>query len=115
MTSGGTTASPIPRPENGDVNNDGSVNQADIDYLAEKTLNMRLFPPEGSEGEDGGFDRSALEVRADILLDSSSGFSNSTDAMRIVHHDDDVRPLVEHAAHLAKLVDGGDDHLAYVA
>jgi len=42
--------------------------QADIDYLAEKTLNMRLFPPEGPEGEDGGFDRSALEVGADILL-----------------------------------------------
>ena len=42
--------------------------QADIDYLAEKTLNLRIFPPEGPEGDDGGFDRSALEVAADILL-----------------------------------------------
>ncbi len=42
--------------------------QADIDYLAEKTLNLRIFPPAGPEGEDGGFDRSALEVKADILL-----------------------------------------------
>ena len=42
--------------------------QVDIDYLAEKTLNLRIFPPEGPEGEDGGFERSAREVRADILL-----------------------------------------------
>ena len=42
--------------------------QANIDYLAEKTLNMRIFPPEGPEGEHGGFERSALDVRADILL-----------------------------------------------
>ena len=42
--------------------------QADIDYLAEKALNMRLFPPEGPEGEQGGFERSALEVGTDILL-----------------------------------------------
>jgi len=42
--------------------------QADIDYLADKTLNMRIFPPEGPEGEDGGFERSALDVGADILL-----------------------------------------------
>ena len=42
--------------------------QADIDYLADKVLNMRLFPPERPEGEHGGFERSALEVGADILL-----------------------------------------------
>ncbi|MBM3957651.1 MAG: D-tyrosyl-tRNA(Tyr) deacylase [Gemmatimonadetes bacterium] len=42
--------------------------QADIDYLAEKTLNMRIFPPEGPEGEHGGFERSALDIGAHILL-----------------------------------------------
>ena len=35
-------------------------------------------------------------------------------AVRLVHHHDDVRPLVQLAARLAELVDGGDEHLAHV-
>lgn len=42
--------------------------QADIDYLADKTVNMRIFPPTGSNGEQGGFELSALDVGAHILL-----------------------------------------------
>ena len=35
-------------------------------------------------------------------------------AVRLVHHHDDVRALVQPAARLAELVDGGDEHLAHV-
>src|ERR1035437_7648019 len=35
-------------------------------------------------------------------------------AMRLVHHHDDVRPLVQLPARLPKLVDRSDEHLAHV-
>lgn len=47
----------------------------DVAYLAEKVLNMRLFPP---LDEASGFDRSALEVPADILLVSQFTLYAST-------------------------------------
>ena len=37
----------------------------DVRYLAEKTLNLRIFPP---DGDQTGFERSALDVGAGILL-----------------------------------------------
>ena len=47
----------------------------DIRYIADKSLNMRLFPV---EGEEHGFDRSALEVAAGILLVSQFTLHAST-------------------------------------
>ena len=35
-------------------------------------------------------------------------------AVRLVHHHDDVRALVQPAVRLGELVDGGDEHLAHV-
>ena len=37
----------------------------DIAYLSEKCVNMRIFPV---EGDDRGFERSALDIRGEILL-----------------------------------------------
>ncbi len=37
----------------------------DIAYLSEKCVNLRIFP---DEGDERGFERSALDVRGDILL-----------------------------------------------
>ncbi len=42
-----------------------SDTEADVQYLTEKCVNMRIFP---AEGDDKGFERSALEVGGDILL-----------------------------------------------
>ncbi|MBI2965701.1 MAG: D-tyrosyl-tRNA(Tyr) deacylase [Chloroflexi bacterium] len=56
----------------GVTQNDGPDEAA---YLAEKVLNMRLFPPAGS---DTGFDLSALDVKAGILLVSQFTLYAST-------------------------------------
>ncbi len=47
----------------------------DVRYIVEKAVNMRLFP---KEGETGGFERSALEVAAGILLVSQFTLYAST-------------------------------------
>ncbi len=47
----------------------------DISYLADKTLNLRIFP---AENDQSGFDRSALEIGADILLVSQFTLYAST-------------------------------------
>ncbi len=47
----------------------------DVRYIVEKTVNMRLFP---TEGQQGGFERSALEVNAGILLISQFTLYAST-------------------------------------
>lgn len=52
-----------------------SDTQEDVQYIVEKTANMRLFP---AEGESAGFDRSALEVRAGLLLVSQFTLYAST-------------------------------------
>lgn len=44
-------------------------------YLADKVLNMRLFPPAGS---DTGFELSALDVKASVLLVSQFTLYAST-------------------------------------
>ena len=48
----------------------------DIDYLANKTVNMRLFPDPSNAAR--GFELSATEVRADILLVSQFTLYAST-------------------------------------
>ena len=48
---------------------------ADIEYLAEKCVNMRIFP---LEGDDRGFERSALETGGEILLVSQFTLYAST-------------------------------------
>lgn len=47
----------------------------DISYIVEKTLNMRLF---SAADHSGGFDRSALEVGAEVLLVSQFTLYAST-------------------------------------
>ncbi len=37
----------------------------DVQYLTDKAVNMRIFPP---EGDDRGFERSALEIGGEVLL-----------------------------------------------
>jgi len=49
--------------------------QDDIDYIAEKSVNMRLFP---KEGDESGFDRSLLEVDGSALLVSQFTLYAST-------------------------------------
>jgi D-tyrosyl-tRNA(Tyr) deacylase len=44
-------------------------------YMADKVLNMRLFPPAGS---DTGFDVSAIDARAEVLLVSQFTLYAST-------------------------------------
>ena len=47
----------------------------DSEYLAQKTLNMRLFPP---DLEETGFEKSAIEVGAQILVVSQFTLYAST-------------------------------------
>jgi D-tyrosyl-tRNA(Tyr) deacylase len=49
--------------------------QEDIDYIAEKSVNMRLFP---KETDESGFDRSILEVGGSALLVSQFTLYAST-------------------------------------
>ena len=49
--------------------------QEDIDYIAEKSVNMRLFP---NPGDESGFDRSILEVGGSALLVSQFTLYAST-------------------------------------
>jgi len=49
--------------------------QEDIEYIAEKSVNMRLFP---KEGDESGFDQSILEVGGSALLVSQFTLYAST-------------------------------------
>ena len=49
--------------------------QKDIDYIAEKSVTMRLFP---KEGDESGFDRSILDVGGSALLISQFTLYAST-------------------------------------
>ncbi len=49
--------------------------QQDIDYIADKTANMRLFP---FEGEEHGFERSVLDIGGSVLLISQFTLYAST-------------------------------------
>jgi len=49
--------------------------QEDIDYIADKSVNMRLFP---KEGDESGFDRSIMEVGGSALLVSQFTLYAST-------------------------------------
>ena len=49
--------------------------QQDIDYIVDKTVNMRLFP---HEGEEHGFELSVLDVEGSVLLVSQFTLYAST-------------------------------------
>jgi D-tyrosyl-tRNA(Tyr) deacylase len=49
--------------------------QQDIDYIVDKTVNMRLFP---LEGEEHGFERAVLEIGGSVLLVSQFTLYAST-------------------------------------
>lgn len=49
--------------------------QKDIDYVVEKTVNMRLFP---KDGEEHGFERSVIEIEGSVLLVSQFTLYAST-------------------------------------
>ena len=49
--------------------------QQDIDYIVDKTANMRLFP---NEGEEHGFERSVTDIDGSILLVSQFTLYAST-------------------------------------
>ncbi len=49
--------------------------QQDIDYIVDKTVNMRLFP---HEGEEHGFERSVLDIEGSVLLVSQFTLYAST-------------------------------------
>ncbi len=49
--------------------------QQDIDYIVEKTVNMRLFP---NEGEEHGFERSVIDIEGSVLLVSQFTLYAST-------------------------------------
>ena len=49
--------------------------QQDIDYIVDKTVNMRLFP---HEGEEHGFERSVLDIGGAVLLVSQFTLYAST-------------------------------------
>ena len=41
---------------------------SEADWLAEKVVNLRIFPAEGTEGEHKNMDRSLLDVKGDMLV-----------------------------------------------
>ena len=64
----------------------------DLEYIVEKTLNMRIFPPEAPEPGDSGFDRSVLEIGGGILLISQFTLYASTRKGRRPGFTDAARP-----------------------
>ena len=66
----------------------------DLKYIVEKTLNMRIFPPESPEPGDSGFDRSVRETGGGILLISQFTLYASTRKGRRPGFTDAARPEV---------------------
>ena len=50
----------------------------DVKYIVEKTLNMRIFPPESAQPGDSGFDRSVRDIGGGLLLVSQFTLYAST-------------------------------------
>lgn len=64
----------------------------DLKYIVEKTLNMRIFPPEAPEPGDSGFDRSVQDIGGGILLVSQFTLYASTRKGRRPGFTDAARP-----------------------
>ena len=64
----------------------------DLKYIVEKTLNMRIFPPEASEPGDSGFDRSVQDIGGGLLLVSQFTLYASTRKGRRPGFTDAARP-----------------------
>ncbi len=64
----------------------------DLKYIVEKTLNMRIFPPEDPQPEDSGFDRSVQDIGGGILLISQFTLYASTRKGRRPGFTDAARP-----------------------
>ncbi|MCH7983383.1 MAG: D-tyrosyl-tRNA(Tyr) deacylase [Chloroflexi bacterium] len=64
----------------------------DLKYIVEKTLNMRIFPPEAPEPGDSGFDRSVQDIGGGLLLVSQFTLYASTRKGRRPGFTDAARP-----------------------
>ena len=64
----------------------------DLKYIVEKTLNMRIFPPESPEPGDSGFDRSVQDIGGGLLLVSQFTLYASTRKGRRPGFTDAARP-----------------------
>ncbi|MCZ6539893.1 MAG: D-aminoacyl-tRNA deacylase [Chloroflexi bacterium] len=65
---------------------------ADLKYIVEKTLNMRIFPPEAAQSGDSGFDQSVLDIGGGLLLVSQFTLYASTRKGRRPGFTDAARP-----------------------
>ena len=64
----------------------------DLKYIVEKTLNMRIFPPEASGPGESGFDRSVQDISGGLLLISQFTLYASTRKGRRPGFTDAARP-----------------------
>lgn len=64
----------------------------DLQYVVEKTLNMRIFPPEDPQPGDSGFDRSVRDIGGGLLLVSQFTLYASTRKGRRPGFIDAARP-----------------------
>lgn len=64
----------------------------DLKYIVEKTLNMRIFPPDSWEPGDSGFDQSVQDIGGGLLLVSQFTLYASTRKGRRPGFTDAARP-----------------------
>lgn len=64
----------------------------DLKYIVEKTLNMRIFPPEAAGPGESGFDRSVRDIGGALLLISQFTLYASTRKGRRPGFTDAARP-----------------------
>ena len=64
----------------------------DLKYIVEKTLNMRIFPPDSPKPGDSGFDRSVIDIGGGLLLVSQFTLYASTRKGRRPGFTDAARP-----------------------
>ena len=96
----------------------GLVADGILERVAAQVALVVLVGTEGPEGVAvGAVDGRAGEAEQEGIGQGLTHLATQVaflGAVGFVHHDDDVRAFVEPAAGLAKLVDGGDQHLAHV-
>ena len=96
----------------------GLVADGFLERVAAHVALLVLVRAEGPEGVPvGAVDGRAGEAEQERIRQRLAHLAAEVAflrAMRLVHHHDDVRALVQLAAGLAELVDGGDEHLAHI-